>query len=113
MVEPRCNLIWKPAFVAGASISATITPTGRLDTGSGAELAADDAADDAGAEPLATAGLDTGTGAELDTTAETDDNAVAFLWPPVQPVSANAATPESARRRTHLIGRRERAKSDN
>jgi hypothetical protein len=111
IVEPRCNLIWNPAFVAGASISAVITPGGKLETGAVDEAAAVGAADEAGADPLATAPLETATGADPDATGETDDNAVAFLWP-VQPVSANAATPEIANRRTNLIGRRVRAKSE-
>ena len=89
-----------------------ITPGGKLETGAVDELDAVGAADEAGADPLATAPLETATGADADATGETDDNAVAFLWPPVQPVSASAAIPEIANRRTNLIGRRVRAKAE-
>jgi hypothetical protein len=90
-----------------------ITPGGKLETGAVDEAAAVGAADEAGADPLATAALETATGADPDDTGAIGDNAVAFLWPPVQPVSANAATPEIANRRTNLIRRQVRAKSEN
>jgi hypothetical protein len=113
MIEPLCNRIWNPAFVAGASISATMMPGGKLETGAVDDTAAVGAADDAGAESLATAALDTATGADDDATGEIDDRSVAFLWLAVQPVSANAVTPAIANSRANLIGRRSRAKSDN
>jgi len=89
-----------------------ITPGGKLETGAVDEAAAVGAADEAGADPLATAALETATGADPDDTGAIGDNAVAFLWP-LQPVSANAATPEIANGRTNLIRRQVRAKSEN
>lgn len=83
-IEPRCRRIWKPDFVAGASMFATgAAPGTALDTGGGKLATPDDAAGLAD-----TGALDSGeAGPELDARPEpgADDGAVALGCDDVQP----------------------------
>lgn len=94
-IEPRCNRIWKPDLVAGASMFATgAAPGTALDTGVGSPEAG---ADDTGADGEAGA-LDSGAaGPELEATPEAgpDDGGAALGCDDVQParkIAGSAAT---------------------
>jgi hypothetical protein len=95
MIELRCSRILKPVRVAGASMLATSTPGGRLDTGSDATGLAIADPETTGAA-LDAAGLETAAGGELAGDATADVEGDADLCPPEHALSTSDALIESA-----------------